>query len=176
MAWQVFPPGEWADLPNADGGGLEASLLSRLQTLPLPGELQVAVKVHQWITLSRAHAERASVSWLEGTISSYPCFGRRLVSQGHVAEGRYAQLHVILQDEPARVRGETCLRYAWTCSNMRMPKTSLAHVCRWNNMLDNNFADNRNWGCHPADSISISHKERKSSGGLDEFWYVTALF
>ena len=28
----------------------------------------------------------------------------------------------------------------------------------WNNMLDNNFADNRNWGC------------------LDEFWYVTALY
>ena len=28
-------------------------------------------------------------------------------------------------------------------------------------MLDNNFADNRNWGCHPPDSISISHEERK---------------
>ena len=162
-AWQVFPPGEWADLPNADGGGLEARGAFEAQedsarTCP---ELQVAVKVHQWITLSRAHAERASVSWLGGTISSYPCLARRLVSQGHVAEGRYAQLHVILQDEPARVRGKHVSGNAWTCSHMRMPKTSRAHACRWNNMLDNNFADNRNWGCHPPDSISISHEERK---------------
>ena len=62
---------------------------------------------------------------------------------------------------------------AVTCA---CPRLHLLMFCRWNNMLDNNFADNRNWGCHPADSISISHKERKTSGGLDEFWYVTALF
>lgn len=88
----VFPPGEWADLPNADGGGLE-----------------VAVKVHQWITLSRAHAERASDMWQKGVMHNF-------------------------------------------MSYFKMNQLG------WNNMLDNNFADNRNWGC------------------LDEFWYVTALY
>jgi len=88
----VFPPGEWADLPNGDGDGLE-----------------VAVKVHQWITLTRTHAERASDMWQRGIMHNF-------------------------------------------MSYFKMNQLG------WNNMLDNNFADNRNWGC------------------LDEFWYVTALF
>eukprot|EP00931_Biecheleriopsis_adriatica_P109996 TRINITY_DN8427_c0_g2_i1.p1 TRINITY_DN8427_c0_g2~~TRINITY_DN8427_c0_g2_i1.p1 ORF type:complete len:370 (-),score=79.98 TRINITY_DN8427_c0_g2_i1:92-1201(-) len=88
----VFPPGEWADLPNSDGDGME-----------------VAVKVHQWITLTRGHAEKASEMWQKGVMHNF-------------------------------------------MSYFQMNQNG------WNNILDNNFADNRNWGC------------------LDEFWYMTALF
>jgi len=88
----VFPPGEWADLPNDDGDGLE-----------------VAVKVHQWITLTRHHAEKASAMWSKGVMHNF------------MAKFKMNQMG-------------------------------------WDNKLDNNFADNRNWGC------------------LDEFWYMTALF
>lgn len=88
----VFPPGEWADLPNSDGEGLE-----------------VAVKVHQWITLTREHAEKASAMWQKGVMHNFMTYFKM-------------------------------------------------NQMGWNNMLDNNFADNRNWGC------------------LDEFWYMTALF
>ena len=42
-------PGEWADLASNDGDGLE-----------------VAVKVHQWITLTREHATRAVDLWQKG--------------------------------------------------------------------------------------------------------------
>eukprot|EP00913_Durusdinium_trenchii_P010082 g9456.t6 len=86
----VFPPGEWADLPDADA-------------------MEVAVKVHQWITLTREHAQRAVEQW------------QKKVMQNFMGYFKMNQL-------------------------------------AWNNMLDNNFADDRNWGC------------------LDEFWFVTALF
>lgn len=86
----VFPPGEWADLASDDG-------------------LEMSVKVHQWITLTRKHATRAVDLWQKGIMRNFMSYFKM---------------------------------------------NSLA----WNNMLDNNFADNRNWGC------------------LDEFWYVTALY
>jgi hypothetical protein len=88
----VFPPGEWADLPNGPGNGLE-----------------VAVKVHQWITLTRAHAEAATEKWNKGVMHNF-------------------------------------------MTSFKM------NTLGWNNMVDNSWADNRNWGC------------------LDEFWYMTALF
>ncbi|CAJ1337622.1 unnamed protein product [Effrenium voratum] len=86
----VFPPGEWADMPS-------------------DGDLEVAVKVHQWVTLSRDHAEHASAMWQRGVMHNF-------------------------------------------MSYFKMNQLG------WNNVLDNNFADNRNWGC------------------LDEFWYLTALY
>jgi len=43
----AFPSGEWADVPGVNG-------------------LEMAVKYHQWITLNRQHAERASVMWASG--------------------------------------------------------------------------------------------------------------
>lgn len=88
----VFPPGEWADLPSGVGKGLE-----------------MAVKVHQWITLTRGHATRAAELWNEGVMHNF-------------------------------------------MSAFAM------NTLGWNNVLDNNYADSRNWGC------------------LDEFWYMTALF
>eukprot|EP00933_Yihiella_yeosuensis_P060707 TRINITY_DN63469_c0_g1_i1.p1 TRINITY_DN63469_c0_g1~~TRINITY_DN63469_c0_g1_i1.p1 ORF type:complete len:382 (-),score=77.28 TRINITY_DN63469_c0_g1_i1:208-1353(-) len=50
----VFPPAEWADLPNSDGEGME-----------------VAVKVHQWITLTRAHAERGVDMWSKKVMHNF---------------------------------------------------------------------------------------------------------
>lgn len=45
---QLFPPwGEWADLASDDG-------------------LEMSVKVHQWITLTRKHATRAVDLWQKG--------------------------------------------------------------------------------------------------------------
>eukprot|EP00933_Yihiella_yeosuensis_P009838 TRINITY_DN115970_c0_g1_i1.p1 TRINITY_DN115970_c0_g1~~TRINITY_DN115970_c0_g1_i1.p1 ORF type:complete len:378 (-),score=45.26 TRINITY_DN115970_c0_g1_i1:73-1206(-) len=49
----VFPPGEWADIPDAEGG------------------IEVAVKVHQWITLSRTHAEEATARWNGGVSQDF---------------------------------------------------------------------------------------------------------
>lgn len=88
----VFPPAEWADLPTDEGRDME-----------------VAVKVHQWITLTRDHAQKATVKWEQKV------------------------MHNFMQKFKMNQMG-------------------------WNNKLDNNFADHRNWGC------------------LDEFWYMTALF
>jgi len=43
----AFPSNEWADIPGVGG-------------------LEMAVKYHQWITLNRVHAERASLMWASG--------------------------------------------------------------------------------------------------------------
>jgi hypothetical protein len=43
----TFPAGEWADVPGTDG-------------------LEMAVKVHQWITLNRQHAEKTASVWGAG--------------------------------------------------------------------------------------------------------------
>jgi hypothetical protein len=48
----VFPSGEWADVPMPAGGG---------------AAIEIAVKHHQWITLERAHAVKASMLWAGGT-------------------------------------------------------------------------------------------------------------
>ena len=48
----VFPPGEWADLPDADA-------------------MEVAVKVHQWITLTREHAQRAVEQWQKKVMQNF---------------------------------------------------------------------------------------------------------
>eukprot|EP00933_Yihiella_yeosuensis_P017021 TRINITY_DN14340_c0_g1_i1.p1 TRINITY_DN14340_c0_g1~~TRINITY_DN14340_c0_g1_i1.p1 ORF type:complete len:380 (+),score=75.56 TRINITY_DN14340_c0_g1_i1:162-1301(+) len=51
----VFPPGEWADLPDGEGSST----------------LEVAVKVHQWITLNREHAEKAASMWSKGVMHDF---------------------------------------------------------------------------------------------------------
>lgn len=48
----AFPSNEWADIPGIGG-------------------LEMAVKVHQWITLNREHAERASVMWASGKLHNF---------------------------------------------------------------------------------------------------------
>jgi len=48
----AFPSNEWADVPGVGG-------------------LEMAVKVHQWITLTRQHAERASVMWASGKLHDF---------------------------------------------------------------------------------------------------------
>jgi hypothetical protein len=48
----AFPSNEWADVPGLNG-------------------LEMAVKVHQWITLNREHAERASVLWASGKLHNF---------------------------------------------------------------------------------------------------------
>lgn len=48
----AFPPTEWADIPGYGG-------------------LEVAVKVHQWMTLSRTHAERAVSMWSTGKLHNF---------------------------------------------------------------------------------------------------------
>lgn len=44
----AFPAGEWADIPGAQGG------------------IELAVKVHQWMVLERAHAINSCVLWASG--------------------------------------------------------------------------------------------------------------
>eukprot|EP00927_Polykrikos_kofoidii_P064466 TRINITY_DN5969_c0_g2_i1.p1 TRINITY_DN5969_c0_g2~~TRINITY_DN5969_c0_g2_i1.p1 ORF type:complete len:472 (-),score=49.66 TRINITY_DN5969_c0_g2_i1:60-1424(-) len=48
----VFPSAEWADIPGSAG-------------------LEIAVKHHQWITLDRNHAERASWMWAQGSMHDF---------------------------------------------------------------------------------------------------------
>lgn len=48
----VFPSKEWADIPGAAG-------------------MDLAVKHHQWVTLARDHAERASQLWSAGTLHDF---------------------------------------------------------------------------------------------------------
>jgi hypothetical protein len=48
----AFPSNEWADVPGVGG-------------------LEMAVKVHQWITLNRQHAERASIMWAKGKLHDF---------------------------------------------------------------------------------------------------------
>jgi hypothetical protein len=48
----AFPSSEWADMPGMGG-------------------LEMAVKVHQWLTLSRAHAEKTSTSWSQGHMHDF---------------------------------------------------------------------------------------------------------
>eukprot|EP00929_Paragymnodinium_shiwhaense_P033339 TRINITY_DN1831_c0_g3_i1.p1 TRINITY_DN1831_c0_g3~~TRINITY_DN1831_c0_g3_i1.p1 ORF type:complete len:511 (-),score=88.35 TRINITY_DN1831_c0_g3_i1:222-1712(-) len=50
----VFPSGEWADVAAPAGGGVE-----------------LAVKHHQWVTLSRPHAEKASSLWAGGQLHDF---------------------------------------------------------------------------------------------------------
>lgn len=85
----VFPSKEWADVQGSFG-------------------IDIAVKHHQWVSLTREHAERASGLWASGL------------------------LHDFMQRYQMNVQG-------WTG-------------------MDNNFADNRNFGC------------------LDEFWYMATLY
>jgi len=55
----VFPSNEWADVPSTSGQGLE-----------------MAVKFHQWITLERAHAEKAWNLWSAGTLHNFMAYFR----------------------------------------------------------------------------------------------------
>jgi len=48
----VFPSNEWADIPGPQG-------------------VQMAVKHHQWVTLSRSHAEKALKLWWEGRFHNF---------------------------------------------------------------------------------------------------------
>lgn len=48
----AFPANEWADVPGVGG-------------------LEMAVKVHQWITLNRKHAETASIMWAKGKLHNF---------------------------------------------------------------------------------------------------------
>jgi len=48
----VFPSNEWADIPSAGG-------------------LEMAAKFHQWITLSRPHAEKALQLWWDKTLHEF---------------------------------------------------------------------------------------------------------
>lgn len=48
----AFPSNEWADVPGTHG-------------------LEMAVKVHQWITLTRPHAERALSLWSAGKLHNF---------------------------------------------------------------------------------------------------------
>lgn len=48
----AFPSNEWADIPGLGG-------------------LEMAVKVHQWFTLSRQHAERANLMWSSGKMHNF---------------------------------------------------------------------------------------------------------
>jgi hypothetical protein len=48
----VFPSSEWADVPGVAG-------------------LEIAVKHHQWITLEREHAEKATVLWRKGELHNF---------------------------------------------------------------------------------------------------------
>mmetsp|Transcript_25659 Transcript_25659/g.64711 ORF Transcript_25659/g.64711 Transcript_25659/m.64711 type:complete len:424 (-) Transcript_25659:99-1370(-) len=55
----VFPSNEWADVPSSSGQGVE-----------------MAVKFHQWITLERAHAEKAWNLWSSGTLHNFMAYFR----------------------------------------------------------------------------------------------------
>jgi len=55
----VFPSNEWADVPSNSGHGLE-----------------VAVKHHQWLTMSRAHAEKSWALWSTGTLHNFMSYFR----------------------------------------------------------------------------------------------------
>eukprot|EP00927_Polykrikos_kofoidii_P064465 TRINITY_DN5969_c0_g1_i1.p1 TRINITY_DN5969_c0_g1~~TRINITY_DN5969_c0_g1_i1.p1 ORF type:complete len:474 (-),score=59.57 TRINITY_DN5969_c0_g1_i1:51-1412(-) len=48
----VFPSAEWADIPGSAG-------------------LEIAVKHHQWVTLDRNHAQRASSLWAQGSMHDF---------------------------------------------------------------------------------------------------------
>lgn len=48
----AFPPNEWADIAGQGG-------------------LQMAIKTHQWMVLTREHAERASLLWGSGTLHDF---------------------------------------------------------------------------------------------------------
>lgn len=50
----VFPSNEWADVPGNAGQGLE-----------------IAAKHHQWVTLERSHAEKASYLWAGGQMHDF---------------------------------------------------------------------------------------------------------
>lgn len=50
----IFPSNEWADLPVSAGYGME-----------------IAPKHHQWITLERSHAEKASYLWAGGQMHDF---------------------------------------------------------------------------------------------------------
>ena len=82
---------------------------------------------------------------------------------GDVAEGCDAQLHVVLQDESA---GDWCPDAGSLDREGNKAKRMLARCVaygtelRWNNMLDNNFADNRNWGCTPLVTVEAFIVER----------------
>lgn len=53
----IFPAGEWADVPA---------------TIEMPGHsLEYAVKHHQWITLTRDHAEKAVGDWSHGVLHDF---------------------------------------------------------------------------------------------------------
>mmetsp|Transcript_1396 Transcript_1396/g.3095 ORF Transcript_1396/g.3095 Transcript_1396/m.3095 type:complete len:386 (+) Transcript_1396:108-1265(+) len=53
----IFPSNEWADVTSAGGLG--------------GGGLEMAPKHHQWVTLKRAHAEKASSLWASGTLHDF---------------------------------------------------------------------------------------------------------
>jgi len=48
----AFPSNEWADVAGVGG-------------------LEMAVKVHQWVTLNRQHAESASIMWAKGELHNF---------------------------------------------------------------------------------------------------------
>jgi len=49
----VFPANEWADVPSPGGGK------------------ELAVKVHQWVTLDRGHAQKLAVDWAAGKLHNF---------------------------------------------------------------------------------------------------------
>lgn len=51
----VFPSNEWADIPSSTS----------------PGEMDMAVKYHQWITLEREHTEKALQLWSAGHLHNF---------------------------------------------------------------------------------------------------------
>lgn len=67
----IFPSNEWADIPSAVG-------------------LEMAPKHHQWITLERAHAEKASALWAGGHMHNFMSYFRMNQDQYIWSNNSYA--------------------------------------------------------------------------------------
>lgn len=67
----IFPSNEWADIPSAVG-------------------LEMAPKHHQWITLERAHAEKASALWAGGQMHNFMSYFRMNQDQYIWSNNTYA--------------------------------------------------------------------------------------